>query len=93
MTTCEYVKKFGIPKVRNTNILEDKACPKCGSRGGFRIQMSVFGDVTDDGSDADGDHEWDSNSQCYCHHCNHHDVLEAFTVEGLDTEREEDPHG
>lgn len=53
----------------NENCLEGMACPKCGSEGPFHITCVCTAKVYDDGVSETTDHEWDSNSVCYCEKC------------------------
>ena len=53
----------------NVNCLENVCCPKCGQEDRFKIAATIFCLVTDDGSDAEGDHEWDDDSPTYCPEC------------------------
>jgi len=50
----------------NTNCLKGLRCPKCGYEDQFSIQGVVTLTVTDNGSSADGAHEWSDDSPCQC---------------------------
>lgn len=75
-----------FPDMRiNSNCLEDKACPKCGNRDEFRIDLKTQANLVDDGTDANvGDHEYDDDSVCVCEKCRFTTQLSDFTFEGLD---------
>ena len=80
-----FLKKFpNAPQ--NENCLIDIACPKCGHRDEFSIEVSSFARVSDNGTnDIDtSDTEWTDKSYCRCCNCNHVATVAAFTIEGLD---------
>ena len=54
----------------NTNCLEGIRCPRCSQEDRFFISGCAQFEVTDDGSDAVGDHEWDEGSSTRCPECN-----------------------
>jgi hypothetical protein len=62
----------------NTNCLEDIRCPKCHQEDRFFIMGCALFDVTDDGSEAVGDHEWDDESRASCPECGHTGRLKHF---------------
>lgn len=65
----------------NENCLEGMRCPKCKQEDRFKIVGMVTFDVTDDGSEAIGDHEWDRNSPCSCPECDHDGIVKNFMIE------------
>lgn len=84
MTVEEFITQFGPEFDRNNNCLEDKACPKCGSRGSFHIACTTIMDVDDSGTDDPQGAEWDENSYIQCRHCDHDGTVGEFTIDGLD---------
>ena len=85
MTPQEFKAKFPHRKEDiNTNCLENIACPKCGWRGEVFIIATTEVEVVDNGTDTQGDVEWDEQSPCRCGFCHHRGVVQDFTVEGLD---------
>jgi hypothetical protein len=62
----------------NTNCLENVCCPKCGQEDRFKIAATIFCLVTDDGSEAEGDHEWDDSSATRCVECGFSGELKDF---------------
>jgi hypothetical protein len=62
----------------NTNCLENVCCPKCGQVDRFRIVAFITCDVTDDGSEPSGDHEWDDHSATRCPECGFDGELKEF---------------
>jgi DNA-directed RNA polymerase subunit RPC12/RpoP len=85
MTPQEFKAKFPERKEDiNTNCLEDIACPKCGNRGDFKILVSAFATVCDDGIDGTEDTEWDEQSHIMCKDCMHEGIVKDFTIKGLD---------
>jgi len=63
----------------NTNCLEGWKCPSCGNQDQFQIYGSALFDVTDDGSEAVGDHEWEGSSHAVCKRCRHLGTVDDFT--------------
>jgi len=63
----------------NQNCLQGIKCPKCGNEDRFKIQASIACHVTDEGSEPDGDHEWDETSHTICPVCEFENSLAAFT--------------
>jgi hypothetical protein len=41
-------------------------CPQCGDDENLNIQCSVWVKLFEDGTETDGDHDWDSNSPASC---------------------------
>jgi hypothetical protein len=66
----------------NNNCLEGVKCPKCGNEERFRIQALIVCNVTDEGSEPTGDHEWDQTSHTLCPVCEFEDNLSAFSIAG-----------
>ena len=62
----------------NTNCLEGLRCPKCGQEDRFFIAGGALFEVTDEGSEAVGDHEWGNESSTRCPECSHAAVLKDF---------------
>lgn len=62
----------------NENCLEGMECPACGQSDRFTITFTGSADVTDDGSDDAGDHEWDEKSDCICAECNQMGIVKDF---------------
>lgn len=84
MTPEEFVAKH--PKSeRMVNCLEDIACPHCGNREQFKVEIKTVGELRDDGTDAEvGDHEYDDDSYIECCKCARHGAIAGFTIKGLD---------
>ncbi len=62
----------------NTNCLENVRCPKCGQEDHFKIVALIICDVTDDGSEPVGDHEWDDHSATRCPECGFDGEMNEF---------------
>jgi hypothetical protein len=62
----------------NSNCLENVCCPKCAQDDRFKIVALITCDVTDDGSEAVGDHEWDDTSATRCVECGFDGELKEF---------------
>lgn len=41
-------------------------CPACRKDDGLEVTVKVWAKLSVDGTDAEGDHEWDSESPCVC---------------------------
>lgn len=84
MTAKQFRKKFPAADT-NDNCLRDIACPSCGSRGRFDIEVSTVAKFDDMGSDDTGDMEWSDDSFIGCRACNHSGQVADFTIQGLDS--------
>jgi len=62
----------------NSNCLVGMKCPVCFSEGPFRIVMSSWFDLYDDGTDGHGDTDWDDDSNCQCKNCTHTGRVSIF---------------
>lgn len=82
MRAAGFLKKFPNSKV-NEGCLMDMGCPECGQRDSFKIEFRGTAEVSDEGSDDVGDHEWDGKSACQCE-CGHAGTVRDFTFKGLD---------
>ena len=58
MTPKEFIAKFPNAE-RNCNCLTDIACPECGSRGRFDIEIKTTAKFGDEGSEDTSDMEWE----------------------------------
>jgi hypothetical protein len=72
----------------NSNCLQNVCCPKCGQEDRFKIVALITCDVTDDGSDPVGDHEWDDTSPTRCPECGFSGELKDFRKPELPTDPE-----
>ena len=57
------------------------ACPKCGSDERLQVSLRSMADVTPDGTEPFGDHEWDNASFMRCAACGHAATVSNFYVE------------
>lgn len=87
MNAKQFLRKFPRAE-RNTNCLTGIACPKCGNRHSFNVEVKVVVEMVDQGTDGWGDSEHDDSSYCCCNECNHEATVKDFTIEGLDAEIE-----
>lgn len=62
----------------NGNCLAGVRCPRCEQEERFRITALVTCEVTDDGSEAGGDHVWDGASATFCPEWGHAGPLREF---------------
>ena len=68
----EVGQKQGPPKAKNpnSNFLQGKRCPKCGSFGPFSVEAVRYVEVSDDGTqDTGNDTEFGSDSAASCCSC------------------------
>ena len=77
------LKKFPISKT-NQNCLYDIACPSCGQRSSFDIEITKIIRQFDDGIYDFNDTEYDDSAYCRCILCKHAGVLGSFRFTGLD---------
>jgi len=56
------------------------ACPNCGWAETLTIDIRCSANLTVDGTEARGDHEWDEASSCFCDECGHNGVIADFRV-------------
>jgi rubredoxin len=86
MTPQKFIAKFPNQRESNANeMLEDRACPMCGSRTPFRVTAVTTATITNEGVEDTEDHEWEDDSACQCRACGHSATVIAFTIPGLDS--------
>lgn len=61
-------------------------CPACGQADQLVIMITTLSRVTPDGSEPEGDHEWDDASYCRCPECGHDGTVADFTQAVSDAE-------
>jgi hypothetical protein len=86
MTAKEFLTKFP-DATGNDNCLKDLACPKCGHRESFLIDIEARAVVRDDGTEVgSADHDWQDTSYCACGNdaCPLEGEVSDFAVYGLD---------
>ena len=44
-------------------------CPECDRDDALQVEITVMADLSDEGTEPAGDHEWDSDSFCRCNEC------------------------
>lgn len=84
MTPQDFIAKFPDKKTPNFNCLTDIACPRCGERTGFRIEVKTMATFHDDGCDDYDGLEWDQDSYITCRECGNVGEINEFTIDGLD---------
>lgn len=67
----------------NTNCLQGLRCPECGQGEHLKIAAMVTCHVTDEGSEAIGDHDWGFDSHTECPDCGFEGKLRAFRCEAV----------
>lgn len=99
MTAREFVDKFGVVydadagELRdkddnevevNDNCLQDHACPECGDRGYFKVEVSCTLNLCDSGIDDDEKDDYNDTSYTTCCDCGYAEEMRSFHVQGLD---------
>jgi len=56
------------------------ACPSCGSDAHLQLNITVWANLSADGTEPFGDHHWDDASLCRCHACAHSGNVAAFRI-------------
>ena len=64
----------------NLMTLFDLKCPACGQAEELLIDIKTLARVTADGSEPEGDHEWEDTSFCRCAECGHDATVAEFTA-------------
>ena len=62
-------------------------CPACGQANELVIMITTLSRVTPEGSEPEGDHEWDEASYCRCPECGHAGTVADFTQTISDAEK------
>ena len=62
-------------------------CPACGQANELVIMITTLSRVTPEGSEPEGDHEWDETSYCRCPECGHDGTVADFTQTISDAEK------
>lgn len=59
----------------------DMVCPKCGKGDEISVQVSIWVNLCEDGTDYEGgDHEWEHDSKAICN-CGFDGVVSDFEIE------------
>ena len=83
LTARRLMQKF--PNLQpNDNCLTNIACPECGNRDQFRIEMKSVFTLRDTGTDGYEDTDWGRNAYCQCGQCQHEGKVRDFTFPALD---------
>ena len=56
------------------------ACPRCGSADSMTLTISCSANLTINGTEPRGDHEWEPTSDCHCDECGHNGVVADFCI-------------
>ena len=65
----------------NTNCLEGIKCPECGYEDQFNVQVTTWVQLRDDGTDANGDNEYDGDNLMECCDCGYNGRVKDFYIE------------
>ena len=57
---------------------EDLACPRCGQRDGFHVDVTAIVYLDAFGPSVAGDFSWDDTSECVCVQCQHEGRVADF---------------
>lgn len=66
--------------MRNLTTDFDLKCPTCGQADELTVVIKTLARITADGSEPEGDHEWDDASYCRCPECATDGTIAEFTV-------------
>ena len=83
LTAWQLAQKFQKLQ-QNNNCLTNIACPECGNRDQFRIEMKSVFSLCDAGTVGYEDTDWGPNGFCQCVECHHEGKVRDFTFAGLD---------
>lgn len=64
--------------------LYNLVCPACGSDEFLQVLIETWADLSADGTEPFGDHDWDGYSSCRCAVCGHHSVVERFRGKAME---------
>jgi hypothetical protein len=79
-TDCGMEQRW--PMKIGTNCLDHVSCPCCGNRDEFHIQVQVWEQVNDDGTDGPIDSpDWDYDSEAFCVNCRQYGQLRDFKID------------
>lgn len=67
--------------MENTNCLEGMRCPKCKKVGKMKIAVIAIALVSDEGTEAFYDSEWNDDSFCQCDECYLCGIVKEFRIE------------
>jgi len=67
----------------------DVQCPSCGRDDAMQVCVTVFADLTVDGTEPDGDHEWDSESPARCNACHWTGTIDDTRLDAIAAARED----
>jgi len=59
-------------------------CPSCGDDEHLMVVITAWADLSTDGTEATGDHEWDDTSSCACTACGHSGTVKHFRINQQD---------
>jgi len=62
----------------NTNCLEGIQCPECEHHTEFFVTMTAVFSLRDEGTEQNGDSEWDDDSPCECSNCGYSAKMADF---------------
>ena len=58
----------------------DLACPECGQAETLSIVVTCTAILSIDGTEVQGDHDWDETSCCFCDECGHNGLVGEFRI-------------
>jgi hypothetical protein len=56
------------------------ACPACGSDESLSVCITAWAELSTDGTDASGEHDWHSRSFCMCRSCHKTGYVKDFRI-------------
>lgn len=64
----------------NVRTLFEMACPSCGSDTHLMVVITAWAALSTDGTEPDGDHDWDDTSACRCDSCEYTGKVGDFHI-------------
>ena len=64
----------------NLRTEHDLACPECGQAETLSIVVTCTAILSIDGTEVQGDHDWDDTSACFCDECGHNGTVGVFRI-------------
>ncbi len=67
--------------------LFELGCPACGQADHLQILITTLARITTEGSDPEGEHEWDDGSYCRCPECGRDGIVADFRQKNSHAEK------
>jgi len=74
------MRKCKTKTVANLRTEYDLGCPRCAQAETLSIVVTCTAILSIDGTDVQGDHDWDDTSSCFCDECGHNGTVGEFRI-------------